>query len=61
MLFREHLHMDIFRPLLVKAIGGYSYVLTIVNNYSRWAYIIEMKNKSDVLEKYHIFTNQLKS
>ena len=61
MSFGEHLHMDIFGPLPVKAIGGYSYVLTIVDDYSRWAYMIEMKNKSDALEKYHVFTNQLKN
>ena len=61
MSFGEHLHMDIFGPLPVKAIGGYSYVLTIVDDYSRWAYMIEIKNKSDALEKYHVFTNQLKN
>ena len=35
MSFEEHLYIDIFRPLLVKIIGGYLYILTIVNDYSR--------------------------
>jgi len=42
------LHFDIWGPLSIKSIHGHSYFLTVVDDYSRFVWIILLKSKSEV-------------
>jgi hypothetical protein len=44
----ELLHLDIWGPLSVSSIHGHKYFLTIVDDHSRFLWIILLKNKSEV-------------
>jgi hypothetical protein len=41
------IHLDIWGPISIKSIHGFSYFLTAVDDYSRFTWIILMKNKSE--------------
>jgi len=42
------LHFDIWGPLSIKSIDGHSYFLTVVDDYSRFVWIILLKSKYEV-------------
>lgn len=42
------IHMDIWSPYSVPTIHGFRYVLTIVDDYSRFTWIVMLKHKSEV-------------
>jgi hypothetical protein len=41
------IHLDIWGPISIKSIHGHSYFLTAVDDYSRYTWIVLMKNKSE--------------
>jgi hypothetical protein len=45
------IHCDIWGPIATKSIRGYSYFLTIVDDYSRFTWIVLMKLKSEARQK----------
>jgi transposase InsO family protein len=44
----ELLHLDIWGPLAIQSIHGHKYFLTIVDDYSRYVWIVLLKSKSEV-------------
>lgn len=51
----ELIHTDICGPMQIKSIGGARYMLTMVNDYSRWVEICIMKDKTSekMFTDYH--------
>src|SRR6266540_2434645 len=45
----ELLHMDLFGPTTYKSIGGNSYCLVIVNDYSRCTWVFFLQEKSETM------------
>jgi hypothetical protein len=41
------IHFDIWGPIAIKSIHGFSYFLTVVDDYSRYTWIILMKSKAE--------------
>jgi len=50
--FFENLHMDIWGPCSIISVHGFWYFLTIVDDFSRYTWMIHMRTKSEV--KTHI-------
>ena len=48
----EIIHTDVCGPMSVEARGGYRYVLTLTDDWSRYGYIYLMKHKSGTFEKF---------
>jgi len=46
--FFELIHVDIWGPIFVSSIDGYKYFFTIVDDYSRFTWILFLKNKTEV-------------
>jgi transposase InsO family protein len=51
----ELLHMDLFVPTSFVSIGGNSYCLVIVDDYSRFTWVYFLRDKSNVFEKFKSF------
>ena len=51
--------MDIWGPTPVQAISGYQYVLTIVDDATRWYEIFTIRQKNDALVKYIQYTARI--
>ena len=45
------LHMDLFGPMSIGSLGGKNYTLVIVDEFTRYTWVIFMKNKSDALKE----------
>ncbi|KAK2371611.1 hypothetical protein QL285_084537 [Trifolium repens] len=41
------IHLDIWGPISIKSFHGHSYFLTVVDDYSRYTWIVLMKNKTE--------------
>ncbi|KAG4040147.1 hypothetical protein PC123_g24310 [Phytophthora cactorum] len=48
-------HTDVMGPMQTKTPGGYAYVVTFIDEYSRHVTVYFMKAKSDVLFKFEIY------
>ena len=46
------IHIDVCRPMSIKARGGYRYFLTFTDDLSRYGYIYLMKHKSETVERF---------
>ena len=46
--FFKLIHVDIWDPISVSSIDGYKYFLTIVDDYSKFTWILFLKNKTEV-------------
>jgi hypothetical protein len=53
----ELVHFDIWGPLAIKSVNGYSYFLTVVDDYSRFTWIILMKSKAETRQHIMNFVN----
>jgi hypothetical protein len=51
----ELLHMDLFGPTSFISIGGNSYCLVIVDDYSRFTWVYFLRDKSNVFETFKSF------
>ena len=51
----ELLHMDLFGPTSFVSIGGNSYCLVIVDDYSRFTWVYFLRDKSNVFETFKSF------
>jgi transposase InsO family protein len=51
----ELLHMDLFGPTSFVSIGGNSYCLVIVDDYSRFTWVYFLQDKSNVFETFKLF------
>lgn len=53
----ELVHMDVMGPMRTISKGGARYILTLVDDYSRYAVAFMLKNKSQVPDKIKFFKN----
>jgi transposase InsO family protein len=52
----ELLHIDLFGPTYFVSIGGNSYCLVIVNDYSRFTWVYFLQDETNVFETFKPFT-----
>ena len=57
----EIIHTDVYRPMSIKARGGYRYFLTFTDDLSRYGYIYLMKHKSETFEKFKEFQSEVEN
>ena len=53
------LHMDLIGPSRIRSYGGNSYILVIVDDYSRFTWTLFLKHKSDTFEAFCKLSNVL--
>ena len=54
-------HSDVCGPMSATARGGYHYFITFTDDLSRYGYIYLMKHKSEALEKFKEFQNEVEN
>ena len=54
----EIIGTDVCGPMSVEARGGYRYILTSIDDLSRYGYIYLMKHKSETFEKFKEFHSE---
>jgi hypothetical protein len=54
----ELLHMDLFGPTTYRSIGGNSYGLVVVDDYSRYTWVFFLSDKSNVFSKFKGFAKR---
>ena len=57
----ELIHTDVCGPMSHQARGGFSYFITFTNDFSRYGYIYLIKHKSEALEKFKEFKNEVEN
>ncbi|KAK9028400.1 hypothetical protein V6N11_068205 [Hibiscus sabdariffa] len=53
------IHSDVCGPMNTQARGGYQYFITFTDDFSRYGYIYLMRHKSEALEKFKEFKNEV--
>ncbi|KAK9006918.1 hypothetical protein V6N11_019248 [Hibiscus sabdariffa] len=53
------IHSDVCGPMNTHARGGFQYFITFTDDFSRYGYIYLMRHKSEALEKFKEFKNEL--
>ncbi|KAK9043534.1 hypothetical protein V6N11_071870 [Hibiscus sabdariffa] len=53
------IHSDVCGPMNTQARGGYQYFITFTDDFSRYGYIYLMRHKTEALEKFKEFKNEL--
>ena len=54
-------HTDVCGPFGTSARGGYSYFITFTDDFSRYGYVFLMRHKSESLEKFKEFQNEVEN
>ncbi|GKV15616.1 hypothetical protein SLEP1_g26391 [Rubroshorea leprosula] len=57
----ELLHMDLFGPMCTLSIGGKSYVLVVVDDYSRFTWVAFLAHKNDALHAFKCLYKKLQN
>ncbi|KAL4290130.1 hypothetical protein GQ457_14G000530 [Hibiscus cannabinus] len=52
---------DVCGPMNTQARGGYQYFITFTDDFSRYGYIYLMRHKSEALEKFKEFKNEVQN
>ena len=47
----ELLHIDLMGPARVQSLGGKKYILVVVDDFTRYTWVVLLKDKVEVLEK----------
>ncbi|KAK8690315.1 hypothetical protein V6N13_089009 [Hibiscus sabdariffa] len=55
------IHSDVCRPMNTQARGGFHYFITFTDDFSRYGYIYLMRHKSEALEKFKEFKNEVQN
>ncbi|KAK9034771.1 hypothetical protein V6N11_076828 [Hibiscus sabdariffa] len=55
------IHSDVCGPINTQARGGYQYFITFTDDFSRYGYIYLMRHKSESLEKFKEFKNEVQN
>ncbi|KAK8676013.1 hypothetical protein V6N13_034068 [Hibiscus sabdariffa] len=55
------IHSDVCGPMNTQARGGYEYFITFTDDFSRYGYIYLMHHKSEALEKFKEFKNEVQN
>ena len=53
------LHLDIFGPMRTQSLGEKHYTLIVVDDYSRFTWVIFLASKSETFRSFEIFCNIL--
>ncbi|KAK8696669.1 hypothetical protein V6N13_001801 [Hibiscus sabdariffa] len=53
------IHSDVCGPMNTQARGGFQYFVTFIDDFSRYGYIYLMRYKSEALEKFKEFKNEV--
>ena len=57
----ELVHFDVCGPMSTQAKGGYEYLITFTDDYSRYGYVYLMKQKSEAFEKFKKFRAEVEN
>lgn len=57
----ELIHSDVFGPVKQASIGGMRYMVTFIDDFSRYAWVYFMKEKSETISKFRQFKNEAKA
>ena len=57
----ELVHTDVCGPMSTQAKGGYEYVITFMDDYSRYGYVYLMKRKSETFEIFNEFRAEVEN
>ncbi|KAK8596896.1 hypothetical protein V6N12_065375 [Hibiscus sabdariffa] len=55
------IHSDVCGPMNTQARGGYQYFITLTDDFSRYGYIYLMRHKSEALERFKEFKNEVQN
>ncbi|KAK9003803.1 hypothetical protein V6N11_018699 [Hibiscus sabdariffa] len=55
------IHSDVCGPMNTQARGGFHYFITFTDDFSRYGYIYLMRHKSEALEKFKEFRNEVQN
>ncbi|KAK8704987.1 hypothetical protein V6N13_048598 [Hibiscus sabdariffa] len=55
------IHSDVCGPMNTQARGGFRYFITFTDDFSRYGYIYLMRHKSEALEKFKEFRNEVQN
>ncbi|KAK8554259.1 hypothetical protein V6N12_031225 [Hibiscus sabdariffa] len=55
------IHSDVCGPMNTQARGGFQYFITFTDDFSRYEYIYLMRHKSEALEKFKEFKNEVQN
>ncbi|KAK8534694.1 hypothetical protein V6N12_057338 [Hibiscus sabdariffa] len=55
------IHSDVCGPINTQARGGFHYFITFTDDFSRYGYIYLMRHKSEALEKFKEFRNEVQN
>ncbi|KAK8600839.1 hypothetical protein V6N12_050687 [Hibiscus sabdariffa] len=55
------IHSDVCGPMNTQARGGYQYFITFTDDFSRYGYIYLMRHKSEALERFEEFKNEVQN
>ncbi|KAK8597195.1 hypothetical protein V6N12_065671 [Hibiscus sabdariffa] len=55
------IHSDVCGPMNTQARGGFHYFITFTDDFSRYGYIYRMRHKSEALEKFKEFRNEVQN
>ncbi|KAK8995295.1 hypothetical protein V6N11_069734 [Hibiscus sabdariffa] len=55
------IHSDVSGPMNTQARGGFQYFITFTDDFSRYGYIYLMRHKSEALEKFKEFKNEVQN
>ncbi|KAK9042849.1 hypothetical protein V6N11_071204 [Hibiscus sabdariffa] len=55
------IHSDVCGPMNTQTRGGYQYFITFTDDFSRYGYIYLMRHKSEALEKFKEFKNEVQN
>ena len=55
------IHIDVCGPISSIAKGGYQYIITFTDDFSRYGYIYLMRHKSKSFEKFKLFKNKVQN
>ena len=50
----ELLHMDLMDPMQVESLGGRIYIFVVVDDYSRYTWVVFLKEKSYAFETFRV-------
>jgi hypothetical protein len=54
-------HTDIYGPMSYVARGGFQYLITFTDDFSRYGYIYLMRHKSESFERFEEFQNEVQN
>ena len=56
----ELIHSDVFGPIKQISIGGMRYMVTFIDDFSRYVWVYFVKEKSEAFTKFKVFNEKIK-